>query len=153
MAISPGSFQHFTIFVIELMEVTPMMMITMIMIMIEIILLFFQGNKALYKPCATWRGEFEETVAVFLCNDGDGHRWVIVVVFLVALLSALQSGAHRKSANRDFQPNPLIDLNIIACIYRSFKPVSGSTYLIFVTDTRCPWRKNLSCGEISNFCT
>jgi len=58
VAISPGSFQHFTIFVIELME----------------------GNKALYKPCATWRGEFEETVAVFLCNDGDGHRGEFVYI-------------------------------------------------------------------------
>jgi len=58
VAISPGSFQHFTIFVIELME----------------------GNKALYKPCATWRGEFEEAVAVFLCNDGDGHRGEFVYI-------------------------------------------------------------------------
>ena len=62
----------------------------------------FQGNKALYKLCATWRGEFEETVAVFLCNDGDGHRWVIVVVFFVALISAPQSGAHRRCAYKDF---------------------------------------------------
>ena len=58
VAISPGSFQHFTIFVIELME----------------------GNKALYKPCATWRGEFEETVAEFLCNDGEGHRGEFVYI-------------------------------------------------------------------------
>ena len=48
----------------------------------------FQGNKALYKPCATWRGEFEEAVAVFLCNDGDGHRWVILVIFDVVEASS-----------------------------------------------------------------
>ena len=51
----------------------------------------FQGNKALYKPCATWRGEFEEAVAVFLCNDGDGHRWVIGVLVTFDVVEASSS--------------------------------------------------------------
>ena len=36
--------------------------------------------QALYKPCATWRGEFEEAVAVFLCNGGEGHRGEYVYI-------------------------------------------------------------------------
>jgi hypothetical protein len=58
VAISPGSFQHFTIFVIELLE----------------------GSKALYKPCSSFKGTFDETVAVFLCNDGDGHKGEFVYI-------------------------------------------------------------------------
>ena len=37
ITISPGSYQHFTIFVVELME----------------------GNKAMYKPCAKFEGRFQ----------------------------------------------------------------------------------------------
>jgi hypothetical protein len=58
VAISPGSFQHFTIFVIELLE----------------------GSKALYKPCSSFKGTFDESVAVFLCNDGDGHKGEFVYI-------------------------------------------------------------------------
>ena len=43
--------QHFTIFVIELLE----------------------GAKALYKPCSKFEGFFTEPRAVFLCNNGEGH--------------------------------------------------------------------------------
>ena len=43
--------QHFTIFVIELLE----------------------GTKALYKPCSKFEGFFSEPRAVFLCNGGKGH--------------------------------------------------------------------------------
>ncbi|XP_071750190.1 uncharacterized protein [Lepeophtheirus salmonis] len=50
ITISPGSYQRFTIFVIELME----------------------GNKAMYKPCSKFDGEFAEEKAIFLCNDGEG---------------------------------------------------------------------------------
>lgn len=58
VAISPGSFQHFTIFVIELLE----------------------GSKALYKPCSSFKGTFDEAVAVFLCNGGDGHEGEFVYI-------------------------------------------------------------------------
>ncbi len=37
ITISPGSYQHFAIFVVELME----------------------GNKAMYKPCSTFEGRFQ----------------------------------------------------------------------------------------------
>ena len=45
------SVQHFTIFVIELLE----------------------GSNALYKPCSEWQGKFTEPRVVFECNDGKGH--------------------------------------------------------------------------------
>ena len=51
VTINSDTFQHFTIFVIELLE----------------------GSKALYKPCSKFEGLFEEPRAVFLCNDGKGH--------------------------------------------------------------------------------
>ena len=51
VAINSETFQHFTIFVIELLE----------------------ESKALYKPCSKFEGSFEEYRAVFLCNDGKGH--------------------------------------------------------------------------------
>ena len=51
ISMSSDSFQHFTIFVIELLE----------------------GNKALYKPCSKFEGFFTEPRAVFLCNEGNGH--------------------------------------------------------------------------------
>ena len=51
VAINSDTFQHFTIFVIELLE----------------------DSKALYKPCSTFEGFFEEPRAVFLCNEGKGH--------------------------------------------------------------------------------
>ena len=37
VTMSPGSYQHFTIFVVELLE----------------------GNKAMYKPCAKFEGRFQ----------------------------------------------------------------------------------------------
>ena len=58
VTISPGSYQHFTIFVIELLE----------------------GNKAMYKPCSKFEGKFESKKAVFLCNDGLGHPGQFVYI-------------------------------------------------------------------------
>jgi len=59
VSISPGSFQHFTIFVIELLA----------------------GNKALYKPCATYQGEVEVAAReLFLCNDGLGHQGEFIYI-------------------------------------------------------------------------
>ena len=58
IAISPGSFQHFTIFVIELLV----------------------GNKALYKPCSSFKGTFDEAVAMFLCNGGEGQQGEFVYI-------------------------------------------------------------------------
>ena len=51
VTIRSDSFQHFTIFVIELLD----------------------NSRALYKPCSTFEGYFEEPRAVFLCNEGTGH--------------------------------------------------------------------------------
>ena len=51
VSMNSDSVQHFTIFVIELLE----------------------DSKALYKPCSKFEGLFEEPRAVFLCNDGKGH--------------------------------------------------------------------------------
>ena len=51
VTINSDDFQHFTIFVIELLE----------------------ESKGLYKPCSRFEGLFEEPRAVFLCNDGKGH--------------------------------------------------------------------------------
>ena len=50
--------QHFTIFVIELLE----------------------GRKALYKPCSIFEGFFTEPRAVFLCNEGEGHYGEFVYI-------------------------------------------------------------------------
>ena len=54
----PGTVQHFTIFVIELME----------------------GNKALYKPCSAYQGEVLDSSVIFLCNNGEGHRGEFVYI-------------------------------------------------------------------------
>ena len=51
MTIRSKIFQQFTIFVIELLD----------------------NNKALYKPCSSFQGFFEEPRAVFLCNKGLGY--------------------------------------------------------------------------------
>ena len=51
VTIKSNTFQNFTIFVIELLE----------------------DNKALYKPCSSFEGAFEESPAVFLCNERKGH--------------------------------------------------------------------------------
>ena len=51
VSMNSDTVQHFTIFVIELLE----------------------GAKALYKPCSKFEGFFNEPRAVFLCNDGKGH--------------------------------------------------------------------------------
>ena len=58
VTITPGAYQKFTIFVIELLE----------------------GNKAMYKPCSKFEGKFEEKKAVFLCNDGQGHPGQFVYI-------------------------------------------------------------------------
>ena len=58
VTISPGAYQHFTIFVIELLE----------------------GNKAMYKPCSKFEGKFEAKKAAFLCNDGLGHPGQFVYI-------------------------------------------------------------------------
>ena len=55
---TPGAFQKFTIFVIELLE----------------------GNKAMYKPCSKFEGKFTTPKAVFLCNDGLGHQGQFVYI-------------------------------------------------------------------------
>ena len=56
--ISPSSYQHFTIFIIQLLE----------------------GNKALYKPCASFQGDFTELSVRFLCNGGEGHEGEFVYI-------------------------------------------------------------------------
>ena len=50
VTLSPGSVQHFTVFVIQLME----------------------GDKAAYKPCSGFQGEVLESTVLFSCNDGEG---------------------------------------------------------------------------------
>ena len=54
----PGTVQHFTIFIIELME----------------------GNKALYKACSAFQGEVLDSTVIFLCNNGEGHRGEFVYI-------------------------------------------------------------------------
>ena len=51
VTLSSDSPQHFTIFVIQLME----------------------GNKALYKPCSVFEGEVLDSTVMFVCNGGAGH--------------------------------------------------------------------------------
>ena len=51
MTIQSGGLQHFTIFVIQLLE----------------------GSNALYKPCSEWSGPFTEPRVEFECNEGKGH--------------------------------------------------------------------------------
>ncbi|XP_069986362.1 uncharacterized protein [Penaeus vannamei] len=58
VTISPGSFQEFTIYVIELLT----------------------DNKALYKPCTTFKGVFQTHKAIFQCNDGLGHPGQFVYI-------------------------------------------------------------------------
>ncbi|XP_063849030.1 LOW QUALITY PROTEIN: uncharacterized protein LOC135093582 [Scylla paramamosain] len=58
VTISPGSVQEFTIYVIELLT----------------------DNKALYKPCTTFKGVFQTRKALFHCNDGLGHPGQFVYI-------------------------------------------------------------------------
>ncbi|XP_069182423.1 uncharacterized protein [Procambarus clarkii] len=58
VTISPGSMQEFTIYVIELLT----------------------DNKALYKPCTTFKGVFQTHKALFQCNDGLGHPGQFVYI-------------------------------------------------------------------------
>ncbi|XP_059089371.1 uncharacterized protein LOC131885361 isoform X1 [Tigriopus californicus] len=58
VTISPGTFQQFTIFVVELMD----------------------GNKAMYKPCAKFEGKFQDQKALFNCNDNEGHTGQFVYI-------------------------------------------------------------------------
>ncbi|KAG0714717.1 Sushi, von Willebrand factor type A, EGF and pentraxin domain-containing protein 1 [Chionoecetes opilio] len=58
VTISPGSVQEFTIYVIELLT----------------------DNKALYKPCTTFKGVFQTHKAIFHCNDGLGHPGQFVYI-------------------------------------------------------------------------
>ncbi|XP_066972236.1 LOW QUALITY PROTEIN: uncharacterized protein [Macrobrachium rosenbergii] len=58
VTISPGSFQEFTIYVIELLT----------------------DNKALYKPCTTFKGVFQTHKALFKCNGGLGHPGQFVYI-------------------------------------------------------------------------
>ena len=51
VTIQTGGLQHFTIFVIQLLE----------------------GSNALYKPCSEWSGPFTEPRVEFECNEGKGH--------------------------------------------------------------------------------
>ena len=51
VTIQTGGVQHFTIFVIQLLE----------------------GSNALYKPCSEWAGPFTEPRVEFECNEGKGH--------------------------------------------------------------------------------
>ena len=77
VTISPGSYQHFTIFVIGWFhrtihlndQCTPPPFAELL-----------EGNKAMYKPCSKFEGKFEEKKAVFLCNDGDGHPGQFVYI-------------------------------------------------------------------------
>jgi hypothetical protein len=46
------SYQEFTIFVIQLLS----------------------KSEALYKPCATFKGRFQNPRVLFTCNDGLGHQ-------------------------------------------------------------------------------
>merc|ERR1719245_134103 len=52
VTIRPGSSQHFTIFVIQLME----------------------GNKALYKPCSVFEGDVLDSTVMFVFNGGPYRR-------------------------------------------------------------------------------
>lgn len=58
VTISPGSLQEFTIYVIELLT----------------------DNKALYKPCTTFKGVFQTHKAIFHCNDKLGHPGQFVYI-------------------------------------------------------------------------
>ena len=58
VSMNSDTVQHFTIFVIELL----------------------QGTTALYKPCSTFEGFFKEPRAVFLCNGGKGHLGEFVYI-------------------------------------------------------------------------
>ena len=49
---SPGSYQHFTIFVVELLE----------------------GNKAMYKPCAKFEGRFQ-------VRKSPCHAYLAILIF------------------------------------------------------------------------
>ena len=48
----PDTYQEFTIFVIQLLS----------------------KSEALYKPCATFKGRFQNPRILFTCNDGLGHQ-------------------------------------------------------------------------------
>ncbi|XP_071743546.1 uncharacterized protein [Lepeophtheirus salmonis] len=58
ITMSPGSYQHFTIFVVELLE----------------------GNKAMYKPCSKFEGRFQDQKILFKCNEEEGHSGQFVYI-------------------------------------------------------------------------
>ena len=99
------------------------------MVLISLFHISSQGNKALYKPCATWRGEFEEAVAVFLCNDGDGHR--LVVNFIPDQLSlqvTLQQGC--------FQLYLFVMYCDLHCHFQKFEYFSLRGEFVYIRDDR-----------------
>ena len=55
---SPGAFQKFAIFVVEILD----------------------GNTAEYKPCAQFEGRFHEQQAKFKCNEGSGQLGQFVYI-------------------------------------------------------------------------
>jgi len=58
VAITPGSQQNFTIFVVQLLE----------------------GSKTVYKPCSSFKETYDQHVAFFLCNGGEGHEGEFVYI-------------------------------------------------------------------------
>ena len=58
VTMSPGAFQKFAIFVVEILD----------------------GNTAEYKPCAQFEGRFTEQLAKFKCNDGAGQLGQFVYI-------------------------------------------------------------------------
>ena len=63
MTMSPGAFQKFAIFVVEILD----------------------GNTAEYKPCAQFEGRFTEQLAKFKCNDGAGQLGQFVYIRMTEL--------------------------------------------------------------------
>lgn len=58
VTMSPGAFQKFAIFVVEILD----------------------GNTAEYKPCAQFEGRFTEQLAKFNCNNGEGQLGQFVYI-------------------------------------------------------------------------
>jgi len=58
VTMSPGAFQKFAIFVVEILD----------------------GNTAEYKPCAQFEGRFHEQQAKFKCNEGSGQLGQFVYI-------------------------------------------------------------------------
>ena len=90
---------------------------------------------------------------VLFVRQSNPSPWILILIVTSVLddiLNLLQE--HDFSPARFPIPQPSNSISTIDS-HANQKEKSTHTSYLSRTHGRCPWRKNLSCGEISNFCT